>query len=421
MCTRQPHAGARWARAVVLTVLLAGSLYPAVGGHVPAALAAVVAVPLVAWEVQRVLPRAHPVLAVLPLFAVLAVPRWLLPVDTDYGQAKWRNLVTVTLLSALAACLVRDRAGLGVFAKVWAVSGVLLAVGALTGGVEQGRAVGLDDANPIWLARAIGSGLVALLWLTATRRVRWLLAAPALAVGMAGLVATGSRGPLAAALAGAAVVTLGSLRRPAAKVATISGGSALAFAAWQWWHPTPGSRMAGLADPATGFAESGRTELLRQTWPVLQEHPWGVGWGNWQWVTGVPSYFRYPHNLWLEVATEAGWVVAAVVVAAVALVLARLWRRRGNPLAVLAGALLAAEVVSVSVSGDVNARTFWAVLALGWLVSQPSEGKPLEVRRRGEHPAGRVGHDRAVRAGIPAGAAGGGDVLQAEVVARHDP
>ena len=93
---------------------------------------------------------------------------------------------------------------------------------------------------------------------------------------------------------------------------------------------------------------------------------------------------RYPHNLWLEVLCEAGWAAGGMLIAIVVRVAWRLVRAsRTEPAAVLLLSLAAFEVVCVSVSGDLNARTFFFVLTLGYAVSWWRNGQEVQPDRRG--------------------------------------
>lgn len=344
----QPSVAA-YVRGTALTLLLAGSIYqPA------AAIGAVLAVPLVVWEFRRSIPGVPRVLPfALPLFALLALPGWLNePVDS-YGRDKLTDLVTLTLLAALAASLLRDPAHVLAFARIWLGSGTALAVAELVGlTFDLGFRPGAGAAS------IVGSALVALVWLAAHRRIWWEAVVAAGSLLSVGLLASGHRAVLAAGLTGAALMGAATTARRAVRVTALMMAALSAAAVVAWTPP-----------------------LSAANWPVLAHHPLGVGWGNWSQYTGIWGV-RHPHDLWLEIAIEAGWLPAAIVVAALGWVLVRLWRAaRGEPAAGVVLGLLVGEAVAASASG--NTRTFWALLAAGWLVSgwvRPPEIAETEVK-----------------------------------------
>ncbi|WP_158566400.1 O-antigen ligase family protein [Micromonospora craterilacus] len=331
--------------------------------------------PVLIWAIITGLPVVHrAVVFAVILAALVAAPALLWPPTTDYGTTKVTGFFLFTVPTAVAVMLIRGRRDLTTWAKVWVVGGCLLAILALAGGVDpQGRATGGDGAsNPIWLARAIGSPVVALLWLTYRRAVsRWLALVAAALLG-AGLWATGSRGPVVAlVIAALVVITLASplARVGRAALVALAATVGLYFTVVSEWVPAASRLGAALYDPRGEIEASQRIELAQPTIDLIREHPFGVGFGNWPEHVTILLY-RYPHNLFLEVFAEAGWIPGAVLVALLVWVVVRLWSSaRVEPAAVLALALLAFETMCVSVSGDLNARTFFFVLALGYAVS----------------------------------------------------
>ena len=78
----------------------------------------------------------------------------------------------------------------------------------------------------------------------------------------------------------------------------------------------------------------------------------------------------YPHNIWLEAAVELGAVAAGVLMFTVISALFLLFRRRRSANCIsLVAALLAVEIVTSSLSGDLRARTFYFFLSLAFVVS----------------------------------------------------
>lgn len=363
-------------RSLALTLLLIGALFPGQGKV--QAFAAICCAPLVAWELLR-RRNIHPAIRfAAPLFATIALSGLLIPPTTAYGHTKLTNVLTITLFSALAASLIRDAQHLRVFACVWTGAGILLAAVALLGatgvGGLAGRATGFGS-NPIGLARPIGSALVVLFWLTVQRSLRPWVAAVFGLVLLAGLFATGSKGPFIAAVLALAAVTFSERMnlariRSAVIVAVIGYGVVLATPSLR------NSRLGHIATDPGGIIDPIRADALRRTWPVLITHPLGVGYGNWfEAVSAKGAY--YPHNLWAELATEGGWLPGAALVFGVGLVCVRLWKQaRLEPVAGLALGLLVFEMFNVSVSGDLNARTFFCFVLLGFIVGMWYRKRP---------------------------------------------
>ena len=373
-------------RSLALTLLLVGALLPGQGKV--QAFAAICCAPLVAWELFRRM-NIHPAVRfAAPLFGVIALPGFLNPPTTAYGHSKLIDLLTITLFSALAASLIRDARHLRLFACVWMAAGIFLSGAALLGGTSvvgiAGRATGFGS-NPIYLARPIGSALVVVYWLTLQRSLR-----PAIATGfgvvlLGGLFAAGSKGPLLAAVLAIAVVTL-SGRTNFSKILTAFIVTMIGYAvvlATPWLR---NSRLGQVAADPAGIIDPIRADALRRTWPVLRAHPEGVGYGNWSQAVHTKVNL-WPHNLWVELTTEGGWVAGAALIFAVGLVCLRLWSHaRLEPLAGLTLGLLVFEMFSVSVSGDLNARTFFCFLVLGFLVGGWYRKKPRRDNLLAEPP-----------------------------------
>ncbi len=127
-----------------------------------------------------------------------------------------------------------------------------------------------------------------------------------------------------------------------------------------------------------GDTEVSRWAVWRQTIDLSVQHPWGVGWGRleeWVQVYNDRLVLSHPHNIFLEIAAEAGWPAAIVftVVVCCALVVAirRFAGTAGSTesrvsfdnLVVFAAPLY--WLGCAAFSGDVNDnRPFWAMLGM---------------------------------------------------------
>jgi O-antigen ligase len=122
-----------------------------------------------------------------------------------------------------------------------------------------------------------------------------------------------------------------------------------------------------------------RLQLYGSALDAALTHPEGIGWGNlWThipaWALLDSGYRQYPHNLLIEVITEAGWLagIALVVVLVAALRRARWHMTSATGRAVFA--LLMFFLLNAMVSGDINDnRFFFALVAIA-----------LALPRRGE-------------------------------------
>ncbi|MBQ1047993.1 O-antigen ligase family protein [Micromonospora sp. C51] len=380
-----PSRARQRVQALLLVLLLIGSLLPARDIRV-VTIAGALLVPMVLWVVVRgfpAVPKAAVLASVLALTVAVAV--YLGPPSTEYGAQKAQTFFLLTVPTAAVALLITNRATLVTLAKVWVAIGCVLAVLALVGEADSsGRATGWSNSNPIWLARAIGAPLVALLWLVYRRAV----GKSALAIGallLAGMYATGSRGPMVALMIGLLLVvtmSAATVRLARAAAVTLAVAAGLYLAVMLEVISTTSRIGAILVDFRGELEASGRGELARATFGVIAEHPWGVGFGNW--VVHVPQpAHRYPHNLWLEMLAENGWLIGGFFIVTVAWVFCRLWwAARTEPAAGLVLALLAFEATAVTSTGDLNARTFFFLLTLGYAVSgwTPTVGRSRLVR-----------------------------------------
>lgn len=369
--TSTPTAGRTSAtiRAIVFVALLTGNLFPSLGPVSLATAAAILAAPMVVWEIVRALPKIHPALPVTALvFVVLIVPGLLNPPILPYGEEKLGKILTSLLLSALAATLIRDRRHIRVLAWVWLTAACVLALATIAAGGEA-RATTFDS-NPIWLGRELVSGLLVAVWLSWRKLLHPLVALSLIVLILSALSETESRGPLLGAVA--ALVLFVAVVRPMLSGlgwAAASFVSATVIAVF-YFAPQiiPDRFLALVLAPGETVDSTSRTEMWVKTLAMIESNPGGVGYGNWQTYTNMRHL--WPHNLFLEVFAEAGWLPGAVITLTTLGVLVALARRsRRDPEAAMVLILLVASVVEVSASGDLNARTFFALLVLGAVVA----------------------------------------------------
>lgn len=356
----------RVSRSIILVALIIGGLFPEVGGIGVAAIASPLALVVVIYEIGRWIPKIHPVLLVPAFFGILALHAMAHPPATEYGATKHSMWFTSTLLTALAASLLRDERAVITFARTWLIASGLLAVVTIAG-FGGGRGDGFDS-NPIWLARAMATAIVIALFLVMQKHLKawiFLLAAALLTVG---ILATGSRGPTLAVALGAIALVIFTRRHRIRRIVGIAIGAGIAYWAVTKLPFFAESRIATML--SEGNTDPYRPIFWAVTPPMIAEHPEGVGIGNWLIFAGAPSQFTYPHSLFLEVFAEFGVLIGVgLVVVVLAILVALLVRSKEMPVAILIFALLVVEIAQVSVSGDLNARTFWFLLTLGFFTA----------------------------------------------------
>lgn len=356
----------RISRSILIVALLLGSLFPAIPGFPIAVVAAGLAAAVVVYEVLRWMPKFHPVILVPIFFIALTLHAVYIAPASEYGDDKLQKWWTITLVSAVAACLLRDRRSFQTFGAVWLVAASGLAVVTLAG-FDGGRADAFG-ANPIWLARALGTGIVIAIWLWWKKLASaWVMF---IVIGLlaAGLVASGSRGPVLGVIAGVVVLALFAGSGRVWRIGLILAGGIGAVWAVQVLPFFAGSRFETILSGAS-TDDAVRTYYWNLSREIIANNPDGVGFGNWNEAAGFPRHL-WPHNLFLEIFAELGTPIGIATVILLAAVVIRVIRRAStDPIALLIFALLAAELVSVNLSGDLNARTFWFLVAAGFLVT----------------------------------------------------
>lgn len=350
--------------AIAVVVLLFGSLFGPLGGpSVVVVAAAVIGLALLRSLAVHGAMAWRTVLLAIALVAVVAARAYYDPPMTEYGQTKWSNFCTLTFATMVSAAAITSRRALRTLAIWWVLAGFVLAVMAVLGPVAATGRASVNDSNPVWLGRAIASSIVIVIWLGVNGTWRWWRLAILLPILGAGLLATGSRGPALAAAVGVVVLLVAPTARRSKQVLWLVVAAV--------FLPLVAPLMPGVADSRLGdFLAEGsvngesRSQLWATAVRLILDNPQGVGIGDWATVTG--SQFNWPHNLFLEVFVEQGWVVGVALILSLLVLFRRLWARSGDdPGLQLALALLSTETVHVSTSGDLNARTFFFVVLLG--------------------------------------------------------
>jgi O-antigen ligase len=146
----------------------------------------------------------------------------------------------------------------------------------------------------------------------------------------------------------------------------------------------------GFSDAAGNQSAADRPRFWAGALRYSRSEPGGLGWGA---FTQLPisgnSEDRYPHNLWIELALEAGWLasLATLAITLVAFVRAVAFAQSSDGVAGGAlAALLLFGMTNASVSGDVNDnRTLFTLICITICASLP--GAELDADGKDEYHA----------------------------------
>lgn len=248
-------------------------------------------------------------------------------VPGDYPTEKFTALVTLTFICVVAPFQVlQTRSQRVAFLIALALVGVLSGAFTFSQGSDAVTDAGLspdvlllEGANTISTARILGTGALILIAAALTvrgthllHRTAWLTLGVGLVVFM---FATGSRGPFSAmVLALAALIVFVPVMREARfrSIVLLSFGSIAAY----WWAS---SQQIVASDRAfawlTGERDAStltRINLWKSAADYASVSPLGAGWGGFAHIAKAPSTLKYPHNLFLELYVEAGWIIATI-------------------------------------------------------------------------------------------------------------
>ncbi len=353
------------------------------------------------WRDRR-LPIAGVALAAV--FLTLAMGLHWPESFSDYAGQKQMRLFTLTAVAAFAPLvLLRETEARNAFFWVVGLLGMIMAAIAAYEVIANGFSFRAQvfNTNPILLARASGFATLILCLAFWHGQISLLTFATAATVTVLGLLVSGTRGPLLALVVALAcalplcVMTSESRRRVWGTVIACLAGFAgiIVFLAIE--RPRIGQRFVRLIEGEWGHTEISRWALWRQSLELVRESPLGVGWGrlnNWVQVYNDDILLRHSHNIFLEIASEAGWLAGLFFLLLIFLTLAVLRRNflreiggisrsaaRGTVFILIA---LVYWLLCAFFSGDVNDnRPLWAVVGMA-LASRPGHMLRLNPFRR---------------------------------------
>ena len=340
--------------------------------------------------------RAVAAFAVLLLLALLAYGRSNMPL---IAHEKLLYLVTFVVVSFLSPMvLVVDRQRLDSFFRAsLVVAGIVAAVMFLMTdrSMYLSERMGVAGASSIVTAMVLMIGvLIALFWWL-PRSETWLSRGAAIGttlVFFAGVIATGSRGPFAFGLTSMGMGLLLYLRglsrnalstavRVVLVLAVLAGGALGMKAAWLSDEFEGTNRAFGFVESGfQGLGAESRVSLMGSAVEMIQQRPLlGYGLGGYQRYRGRADEwdYLYPHNLFLDIGSEAGLPAAFVVLLLYALAMWRLARHLGRSrdggwldaaaLTTLLMVLFMFQEIQVS-TDFFRAREAWGMLGLAYAV-----------------------------------------------------
>lgn len=352
------------------------------------------------WFVNPRIQYPYPLAWVAWLFLTF-VPGCILGPGGDYPASKVAQLFTLTPATVIAPMLFMDSevdpetlfrslavVSLGVVVS-FALGGKLLEIILSPDSYDRAEAFG---GGPILFGRAMGY-LTVFSGMRIFRRsnTAWLRAGMAFLffLGLGGTILSGSRGPLLAAilpLMFLAVQQGGHLRTQRAWAMVIVVGMGLFIAVVISLLPQAALDriISGMAPGAPDASTLARQQAYGRSLDLIGATPMGIGWG------GFPSHvnafnglaIQYPHNLFVEVFLEGGWMAGFSLLALMGAAPLVLWRHRRTEAGGMILVALLYFLINAMVSSDVNGNRpalALAVVALVFSAMKRKEGSPRPI------------------------------------------
>jgi len=262
-------------------------------------------------------------------------------------------------------------------------------------GLSGAARLATPSDNTIGLGH-IACELILLIWFAVIPRYRFpkrLAAYALLGVPAVAMIGSGSRGPL---IACAIVILLSPVfhRKLLLDLACIAG---LGLAAIPFVK-IPDSAIDYLGTLVRGQSVGSvldfRSDLLDYGWKLLQRHPLiGTGIQGFRYYSPNPELYKWPHNIFLEIACELGIpaaLIACIIFGSAVLEAARQLKHvvaTNFVLSQVAAALLFAGLINATNTGDINSdRATWLFVSLIF-VTRTFRRVPIERREAALAPA----------------------------------
>lgn len=319
------------------------------------------------WS-PRVARGVPPMVALAAVFALVVGEA---PASA-YADAKWGQLLALTMPAAIMSAIVVSTPE-----RVWWLARWTLIWSALVAGVFLLAPSSVDllgryateGGDTISTARGCGAGIVAAVALGVGRRLWWLVALGAVTGLSLVVLGTGSRGPLLAACVASLAALL--LHRGTSRIPRLVGGTAFVVVVGPMLLANTNTTALGRIGElfqSDDTSAAAREAMYARALDIAGSTPQGIGWGGFELVSpGQP----YPHNIFLEIALEAGWLAAILFTGLMVAAAVRLLRASTEPHAAVVLGLLLFWLTNALFSADVNGnRATFAVLAVALSVGQ---------------------------------------------------
>jgi O-antigen ligase len=354
-------------------------------------IAAVLCVALLVRVLRR--PLHIPLAALLLLPLLVTIGLGLMSPPNAYGAEKASRFLTLTCLATVSGLVFLDRREqMHRFLVGVAVLGMVITVTAVTErSVNEIGRLTLAGSGPIALAR-VGALTFAFGWLRFhfARSLAGRIGAAAIVIlTLFCVLNSGSRGPtlsVAVALVGVSLITaLHHGKSPISLLPLIVIAGIVTLLVSVLTLPyIPLHRFELLLAENKGTSVFARSVLFAIAWKLTLQNPLGIGVGGFD--SRVPMDLTYPHNLFLEVGCELGWLplagLLALIVCSMGAMYGVLKREYSWTSLFLAVALLTA-LLNAMVSGDLNDnRVFFAVVLLPFVYSRFSRNECTSLERR---------------------------------------
>lgn len=338
----------------------------------------------VAWTLisTRSLPRAA--ISIMIGFAIL-LPTVLWAPATVYARTKMVDFFTLTLLAGIApAMLITSRKDVERWIAVLAAMCAVHAFGSFVNPVQDyaGGPVSSFANNTITLGVTSSTVIIVMTVALVWRRIRWWIAVPVMGAMMLSLLNSGSRGPLfgvVIALAIAIFLAPGRVRFSTAVVGAGLIGAGVIYA----YRFAPIYAQARIADVLSGRLDTSsgaRLILYGAAARSIVAHPLGLGMGGFAGISPFPE-LPYPHDIVLEVLSEAGVFIGTAFLCWLGVQVVRTWRGATSYAGATVFALVVFSLFIALVSGDVrdNVNLFFFLgisAALWWKAPRLVDGEP---------------------------------------------
>lgn len=312
----------------------------------------------------------------LVLTALMAISLSYTPMF-DAGADKFGRFLVVTGVVIVAPFFVLDTPqAMKRFFVAFGAAAYAICSYSLAGLGGSDRLVTPSD-NTIGLGH-VACALFALIWFAAIPKLslaKRMLTYPLLLVPAAALVGSGSRGP-ALALGLVVVASLFFYRHLLFDAVCILAAGLIALPLLN--IPQSSIEYLGslVAGKTAGALLDFRGDLLDYGWRLLQQHPLiGAGIGGFRYSSPNPGAYKWPHNIFLELACELGIPAALLVIAIFSSAIKESWRQLRDrrspefPLSLIAVALFVIGIVNALNTGDINSdRSTWLFMSLVFVI-----------------------------------------------------